>query len=83
MTSANRRGKEIFIDICEAVNDYLRENLPDVPRTVEEIEAIVFVQFAAMAEHYDIDEGKAREAFVQNARKRLAVPAAERRVCHR
>jgi len=76
MTNNQDASTIIFREVCEAVNAYLAKNLPDVERTVEEIEALVMVQYAAMCEHYEIEGG--RECFVKNARSRLAVPVAQR-----
>jgi hypothetical protein len=72
----NRSGKAVFIELCEAINAYAAEHCPEIPRTVEEIEALALANFSAWGEV--VGNKDAAEGLAESARERLAVPAAER-----
>lgn len=73
---ATKSGKHLFVELCEAVNAYAAENAPDVPRSVEEIEAIVFANLSAWGKVVGDDEASA--GLFESARRRLSVPADKR-----
>jgi hypothetical protein len=72
----SRSGKEIFVELCEAIDAYAAEHHSEVPRTVEEIEALAFAAFSAAGEV--VGNKDAAEGLAESARKRLAVPVADR-----
>jgi hypothetical protein len=73
-------AKKLFVDLCHKIDDYARENCPEVPRTVEEIEALAYVSLASFGMAHG-GPNTAAEGLVESAKGRLAVPVAERTVC--
>ena len=72
----NGSSKALFIDLCEAVNDYAAEHFPEVPRSVEEIEALVLAHSGAIGKAFGIDEDG--DALIESAKAKLAVPKDQR-----
>ena len=75
-TAKSHSGKAFFVEVCEKIDAYAAEHYPDVPRTAEEIEAMAFCAFSAWGEVVGNED--AAKGLAESARKRLAVPAAER-----